>query len=51
MVSAPSGTGAPVKMRTASPAPTTPEKRRPAALSPMTRRVAGIDAKSATRTA
>ena len=28
MVSAPSGTGAPVKMRTASPAPTVPAKRR-----------------------
>ena len=36
-MSAPSGTGAPVKMRTASPAPTPPEKRRPAAEVPTTR--------------
>ena len=36
MVSAPSGTGAPVKMRTASPAPTLPGYSFPAAAMPVT---------------
>ena len=38
MLSAPSGSGAPVKMRTASPGPTAPLKPCPAALMPMMRR-------------
>ena len=41
MASAPSGTGAPVKMRTAWPSLTVPEKGCPAAASPMTASVAG----------
>ena len=47
IASAPSGIGAPVKMRTASPGPTAPSKARPAADSPITVRVAGADAVSA----
>ncbi len=47
-VSAPAGSGAPVRMRTASPAPTVPAKRRPAALSPTIRHGPG---RSAQRTA
>ena len=41
MASAPSGSGAPVKIRTASPGPTAPRKPRPAALAPITRKRAG----------
>ena len=37
-MSASGGTGAPVKMRTASPGPTGPSKRAPAAETPTTRR-------------
>ena len=51
MASAPSGTAAPVKMRTASPAPILPPNAAPAAAAPITRKVAGGDATSAARTA
>ena len=47
MPSAPSGTGAPVKMRTASPAPTRPKKGCPAANSPITVSSRGACATSA----
>ena len=53
--SAPSGTGAPVMMRTVSPVPTTPSKTWPAASCPITSSVTGVSpdacAKSAERTA
>ena len=51
MQSAPSGIGAPVKMRAASPLAIGPAKPRPAEDSPMTARVAGTAATSAARTA
>ena len=51
MVSAPSGTGAPVKMRTASPLSDRPSKPRPRAASPISLSVAGSAATSAARTA
>ena len=51
IASAPSGIGAPVKMRTASPGPTAPLKARPAADSPITVKAAGVIAVSAARTA
>jgi hypothetical protein len=46
-----SGTGAPVKMRTVSPGPSTPSKRRPATLAPASLSVTGACAASAERTA
>ena len=51
MVSATCGTGAPVKMRTASPRPTLPLKPAPAADCPTSLRVAGSAAMSSARTA
>ncbi len=42
-MSASGGTGAPVKMRTASPGPIGPSKRAPAAETPTTRRLAPVD--------
>ncbi len=51
MASAPSGTGAPVKMRTVWPGPTMPPKPSPAAERPISVRVAGTVATSAARTA
>ena len=49
--SAPLGTAAPVKMRTASPGPTSPANGPPALDSPMTVSAAGTLATSAARTA
>ena len=51
MVSAPSGTGAPVKMRTVSPGPSVPLKRAPAGTLPTCLSVAGGCAMSAARAA
>ena len=51
MASAPAGTGAPVKMRTAWPLAMLPRKPRPAADSPITRSRAGTLATSLARTA
>ena len=50
IVSAPSGTGAPVKMRTAWPSPTAPPNGAPAGASPMTASLAPA-ARSPERTA
>ena len=47
----PAGIGAPVKIRTASPGPTSPSKARPAADSPITVNVAGAGVVSAARSA
>jgi hypothetical protein len=47
----PAGSTPPVKMRAASPAPTSPSNGRPAATSPITRRCTGAVATSAARTA
>ena len=51
MVSAPSGTGAPVKMRTVSPGPTVPSNDAPAGTLPIWRSVTGGSATSAARAA
>ena len=51
IASAPSGIGAPVKIRTASRGPTAPAKARPAADSPITVSVAGRTVASAARKA
>ena len=51
MASAPAGTAAPVKMRTASPSLTEPSNGAPAGAVPITFRLAGTLATSAARTA
>ena len=51
MASAPSGSGAPVKMRTVSPGPIAPSNPAPAAETPTWRRTAGGAATSPERTA